>query len=96
MEVSKRGQGRTFWIVVTAIVALVVLVVLIMIFTGKTRMLETGLMDCESKGGKCVMCNTWDVDPSACADECELEGMGLSTVFSCPEGKVCCLGVKQK
>jgi hypothetical protein len=79
---------------VTAIVALVVLVVLIMIFTGKTGMLETGLMNCEGKGGKCVFCNTWDTDPNACASECEGEGMSLSTVFSCPDGQVCCLGVK--
>jgi len=93
--IEKKAQGRTFWIVITAIVALVVLVVMIMIFTGKTGMLETGLMSCEGKGGNCVPCATWDTEPSACTEVCG-EGRTLSTVFDCPEGKVCCLGIKKQ
>ncbi|MBR9683598.1 hypothetical protein GOV03_03590 [Candidatus Woesearchaeota archaeon] len=85
---SSKGQGRTFWIVVTAVVALVVLVVLLLIFTGKTGMLNEGLTSCEGKG-VCRPCATWD-NPSTCADACG-EGRTLSTIFTCPDEKVCCL-----
>jgi len=85
MEMRKKAQGRTFWIVITAIVALVVLVVLLLIFTGKTGMLEKGLMSCEGKGGVCV--------EKICP-----EGATKTTVFSgCPtEKKICCITAKKR
>jgi len=86
---SKRGQGNTFWIIIAAVIALVVLVVLLVIFGGKTGVISGGLLDCASKGGKCVME----------LEECP-PGMEKTTVLNCPkEGSVsqeCCLGVKEK
>lgn len=98
LEMSKRGQGTTFWIIITAVIALVVLVILLMIFAGKTGMLESGLMSCEGKGGLCVDCL-----PENCNDRCKeqcitqgYEDCSYSSVFSCKaEAQGCCLGVKK-
>ncbi|MFC1686853.1 hypothetical protein ACFL0E_00665 [Nanoarchaeota archaeon] len=84
---NNKAQGRTFWIVVTAVVALVVLIILLIIFTGKTSILEQGLLSCESKVGDC------SVDKSSTA-KCP-SGYTKSTTFTCKDTtKMCCLGVK--
>jgi hypothetical protein len=90
-KVDKKAQGRTFWIVITAVIALVVLVVVLMIFTGKIWMLDTELMNCESKGGECI-----PLTAENCAKSCEAIGKSHSSLFTCPsEGECCCLGVKE-
>lgn len=98
LEMSKRGQGTTFWIIITAVIALVVLVILLMIFAGKTGMLEKGLMSCEGKGGFCVDCTPNNCG-EMCKERCLGEGYGdcsYNSVFSCKvEGQGCCLGVKK-
>ncbi|MBT4651447.1 hypothetical protein HOC13_02890 [Candidatus Woesearchaeota archaeon] len=90
-----KGQGRTFWIVVTAVIALVVLVVLLLIFSGKVNILESGLLNCENKGGACVQCATEGCSQTVCN-----EGLTKSTVFSCPnvgaKEQICCLTAKKK
>ncbi len=95
-KMDRRAQGRTFWIVITAVIALVVLVILLMIFTGKTGMLEEGLMSCEGKGGECILVG----DVRDCRGECEAIGKSYSSVFTCPErvygeAYCCCLGTKE-
>lgn len=97
----KAGQGMTFWIVITAVIALVVLVILLMIFTGKTGMFERGLMDCEGKGGFCIPCSEETEDCSdICESNCGMEkyrDCSYSSVFSCVNvGDVCCLGIKSE
>ena len=87
-----KGQGRTFWIVVIAIVALAVMVVLLVMFTSKTGALETGLMDCQSKRGTCTAPVGGD-----CEKTCKDAGMSNSRIFSCYEKtKCCCLGIEKK
>ena len=46
-----------WWIIIGAVIALVVLIILMVMFTGKTSILEQGLISCDSKGGKCVSCS---------------------------------------
>jgi len=98
---NEKAQGRTFWIVVTAVVALVVLVILLMIFTGKTGMLEKGLMSCEGKGGFCTPCskatpgNCDTACKTKCKDSADYEDCSYSSAFSCETGYGCCLGVKK-
>ncbi|MAF99309.1 MAG: hypothetical protein CMH61_01735 [Nanoarchaeota archaeon] len=77
----KRAQGNTLWIVIFAILALVALVVLIVIFTNTTTDAQQGLLSCESKGGKCF------AEEPDCPDSHPAE----SGVFTCQEGKKCCL-----
>ena len=86
-----------WWIIIGAVIALIVLVVLLVIFTGKTNILETELLNCESKGGRCVEGSFSGLD---CSDVCNNEFNGArmsSSTFTCPkvEGKeyCCCLGV---
>ncbi len=98
-----RAQGNTFWIVITAIIALVVLVILLLIFTGKTGSLESGLLNCESKGGFCTTLGS-KTPNTACTDACGKIGAGIkfsecssSTAFNCKlSTDTCCLGVKNQ
>lgn len=91
---DSKAQGTTFWIIIAAVIALVVLIVVLVIFTGKTGDVSGGLLDCESKGGKCYTV-------SETVDGCPA-GRTKTSVFSCSEedkklGKtVCCLGVEAK
>lgn len=99
---NQKGDGNTFWVIIGAVIALVVLIVLLLIFTGKTGMLETGLMNCESKGGFCILGSsiesTTDLD-KRCRDQCgptkTYVDCSYSSIFSCTSGNVCCLGVKR-
>jgi len=103
----KKAQGNTFWIVITAIIALVVLVILLLIFTGKTGTLESGLLNCESKGGFCTTQGT-NTASKACSAACGSgAGVGFSecrfsSAFTCKPStdttkkSVCCLGIKKK
>ncbi len=80
---NKKAQGNTFWIIIAAVIALIVMIVLLLMFTGKTNVLEKGMMDCEAKGGVCHPNNV-------CPD-----GTSKQTAFSCSqfgEEYVCCLG----
>ena len=82
---TAKAQGRTFWIVITAIIALVVLVILLVIFTRGTGKLEFGLMSCETKSGDCSV-----LKGGTCP-----KGFTESTVFDCKDTtKMCCLGTK--
>ena len=97
---DNKAQGNTFWIVITAIVALVVLVILIMIFTGKTNLLGSELLSCESKGG---FCQSYSTGVKTCKDAsgtCKnslYESCSYSSAFSCKnkDTQICCLGVKK-
>jgi hypothetical protein len=83
MSMDARAQANTFWIIIGAVIALVVMVVLLLLFTGKTNVLEQGLVDCEAKGGQCVV-------GESCYD-----GQIKQNFFDCSgyEGdRVCCLG----
>src|SRR3989344_3482093 len=94
----KKGDSNMWWIIIGAVIALIVLVVLLVIFTGKTNILETELLSCQSKGGRCV-------DPgvsseNACEEACNNkfgESRTYSSTFTCPKvGETrgcCCLGV---
>lgn len=88
----KKGSADMWWIIIGAVIALVVLIILMVIFTGKTNILESGLLDCQGKGGSCDFT----------ASECITKGT-VSHAFECsnpaniPEEskKVCCFGVKK-
>lgn len=82
----RKAQANTFWIVIGAVLALVVLVVLMLIFTGKTNVLEQGLLECSGKGGECVS------SESDCLNADGSDGT-ISTAFECTgddAGKKCC------
>jgi len=89
-----------WWIIIGAVIALVVLIILMVMFTGKTSLLEQGLISCDSKGGTCVSCQ-----PSIggiggdCNTVCKnLPGgsYSYSSVFNCipKESMGCCIGTK--
>ena len=82
----KKGVANIWWIIIGAVIALVVLIVILLIFTGKTGGVERGLLDCGSKGGKCVEENT-----------CESQWNGtVSNVFDCTSPSEDCCFTLQK
>jgi len=98
--INKKAQGRSFWIIVTAVMALVVLVILLVIFTNKTGDASEGFLECTSKGGFCVNC---DKETSTCGQicqsECEtknFEDCSYTSIFTCPENQGCCLSSGSK
>jgi hypothetical protein len=78
-----------WWIIIGAVIALVVMIVLLVLFTGKSGDLERGLLDCEAKGGSCLI-------ESVCKDK---EGT-LARAFDCSASSVndgvCCFGVESE
>ncbi|HIH10804.1 TPA: hypothetical protein HA241_01300 [Candidatus Woesearchaeota archaeon] len=79
---SRRGSTETWWIIIGAVIALVVLIVLMVMFTGKTRPLEQGLADCESKSGLCIPNDV----------SCPQRTL-RSTAFNCADvSYYCCIG----
>ena len=83
LNLDKKAQSNTFWIIIGAVIALIVMIVLLLMFTGKTNILEQGLVDCEAKGGTCEF------------TDCP-KGMIKQNFFSCKESNypdnVCCVG----
>jgi len=86
LNLDKKAQANTFWIIIGAVIALIVMIVLLLMFTGKVNILETGLVDCEAKGGTCV---------NTLADGCP-STMVKQNFFSCKESQypdnICCVG----
>jgi len=78
---TKKGDASMWWIIIGAVLALVVMIILMVLFTGKTRPLDQGLSDCNSKGGICVAARTL----------CPQNSL-KSSVFSCDQGGECCVG----
>ncbi|PIN73524.1 hypothetical protein COV20_04850 [Candidatus Woesearchaeota archaeon CG10_big_fil_rev_8_21_14_0_10_45_16] len=74
-----------WWIIIGAVIALIVLIVLMVIFTSKSSALDTGLSDCEGKGGLCVPGN----------QPCPQSSL-QNSAFACTTGSVCCLGVPKR
>ena len=96
-KAGKKAQQNMFWIVIGAVIALVVMIILIVMFTGKTGALETGLLDCESKGGICDYSSEDCKDPKnfpSSDDYSGEDGGTVASAFNCPAGtssdKVCC------
>ena len=77
---DRKAQGNMWWIIIGAVIALVVMIILLVMFTDKNETLNTGLLDCISKGGKCISEN-----------ECITEEGTISKAFDCKLG-VCCFG----
>ena len=96
---SNKGNANMWWIIIGAVIALVVMIVLLVLFTGKTSLLEEGLLDCSGKGGYCTFCNKELANN--CKDRCEstcsgenYESCSYTSAFSCPDAQGCCLGTK--
>jgi len=86
---NQKADANMWWIIIGAVVALVVLIVLMVIFTGKVNPLERGLLDCESKGGKCLSeteCRAPDVRGKVGTISSAFECTGSRT----NPGGVCC------
>ncbi len=82
---DKKAGSEMWWIIIGAVIALVVLVVLMVMFGEKSSKLGGGLLECQSKSGKCVD-----------KDSCESVYKGsVSGAFECEEGKECCFGAKE-
>ncbi len=83
---NKKADANMWWIIIGAVIALVVLVILMLLFTSKTGRLESGLLDCKSKGGNCDFS-----DPKQCVGT-------VSSAFDCTGelGKVCCFPSKKE
>lgn len=80
-RLTNKASANIWWIIIGAVIALVVLIVMILIFTEKSANLEGGLLDCGSKGGKCLG-----------AGECSSNQYNgtVASAFECSDGKVCC------
>jgi len=90
LNLDKKAQANTFWIIIGAVIALIVMIVLLLMFTGKTNILETGLVDCEAKGGKC---------DHGLGSSCP-NGMVKQSFFTCdpnswPDDTACCVGSEE-
>jgi len=76
----KKGSADMWWIIIGAVIAIIVMIILIVIFSDTTGRAKGGLLDCESKGGKCLAEN-----------DCKSGEGKVSLVFSCEETtKKCC------
>lgn len=83
---NKKADANMWWIIIGAVIALVVLIILMVIFTGKTGKLESGLSDCQGKGGVCAPAGT------ACP-----QSTLKSSAFGCETtGQECCIGSPKK
>ncbi|PIN76706.1 hypothetical protein COV17_01430 [Candidatus Woesearchaeota archaeon CG10_big_fil_rev_8_21_14_0_10_36_11] len=81
----KKGSANMWWIIIGAVIALVVMIILMVMFTSKTGTLESGLLDCVSKGGTCT------------SDEiCKSSGGSVSSAFSCKDTTTECCFVSKK
>ena|SRR3989338_1395493 len=80
----KKGSADMWWIIIGAVIALVVMIVLMVMFAGKTGGLESGLSDCEGKGGLCI---SGKVPPI---------GMVYSSIFECGDAGKCYIGSPKK
>ena len=78
----KRASANMWWIIIGAVIALVVMIILMVMFTGKGTKLESGLSDCEGKGGICIGSTL----------KCPAGSLESSTAFECNVGK-CCIGL---
>ena len=76
----KKGSADMWWIIIGAVIALVVMIVLMVMFAGKTGGLESGLSDCEGKGGLCI------------SDKVPPIGMVHSSIFECGDAGKCYIG----
>jgi len=81
---NPRASADMWWIIIGAVIALVVMIVLMVIFTGRSNTLNQGLLNCESKGGKCL-----DLV------DCEQQKGSVSETFDCSQSRsnpvgVCC------
>jgi len=97
----KKAGAEMWWIIIGAVIALVVLIILMVMFTGKTSLLEQGLISCDSKGGRCESCQPaisrfGGNDCSAVCDNLQGGDYSYSSVFSCnpKESTGCCIGTK--
>ena len=61
---SKKSQGQSIGVIITAVIALIVLVVLIAIFVSTTEKTTENLRSCLTKGGMCA-----NVIGGSCNDE---------------------------
>ena len=77
-----------WWVIVAALLALLVMIILAVIFYGGSEKANTGLFNCESKGGGCISEGT-DKGKAECG-----EG-NIVSIFTCPEKKICCFKEKK-
>ncbi|HLC71767.1 MAG TPA: hypothetical protein VJI32_07185 [Candidatus Nanoarchaeia archaeon] len=85
---NSKGDANMWWIIIGAVLALVVVIVLMVIFTGRSNIIDQGLLDCQSKGGSC----NYPTDI-----ECRTATGNPSHSFECPGGneqQPCCFGIK--
>ncbi len=78
----KKAQANMFWVIIGAVLAMIVLVVLLVFFGRGTEKVAIGLLECESKLGKCVPKET-----------CQGSVTGA---FECPAEQECCFAVKKQ
>ena len=78
---ARRASANMWWIIIGAVIALIVMVVLLAMFAGTSSDVQTGILDCSSKGGTC----------SDTPEHCKtvLKGNVVKT-FTCPGEQVCC------
>lgn len=88
---NRKADANMWWIIIGAVIALVVLIILLVIFTGKTNALEWGLLDCNNKGGTCILSGGQDKSL-----DCKNIGKSYSSLFSCSDNKICCLGTAKE
>ncbi|MBU1112142.1 MAG: hypothetical protein KJ896_05160 [Nanoarchaeota archaeon] len=91
LNLDKKAQANTFWIIIGAVIALIVMIVLLLMFTGNTKILGSGLVDCEAKGGKC---------DHGLGKSCP-DGYVKQSFFTCnpedwPDKPACCVGSEEK
>jgi len=84
----KKGSANMWWIIIGAVIALVVMIVLMMMFTSKSSALESGLLDCDSKGGDCVP------SEDSCVNSDGSKG-SISSTFECTGDEQCCFKSKK-
>jgi len=92
---NKKADANMWWIIIGAVIALVVLIVLLVIFTSKSGKLEGGLLDCQSKGGTCML---KDQCTGTNSDGSPIPGASsgtIATAFDCTDKTmVCCFKSK--
>lgn len=84
---NKKAIELSMNLIIITVIALLVLVVVIYIFGSRSSQFSTGLSDCATKQGSCVLSSSSCPGPIISGTSCEKDSKGE------PTGKVCCVKI---
>lgn len=85
---NKKGAEISINVIIVAAIAMLVLVIVSIIFIGRIGPFSTSVVDCENKGGKCVLSS------ESCPDDYPVPYAGWQCEKLNEENQKCCIQVE--